>query len=460
MAKTKRQFVCQECGNVSVRWEGKCSSCGKWNTYVEESVTAAAGTLSEPVYTESVSLVTVPPASGDSLHTAIAEFDRIVGGGLVAGQVILIGGDPGIGKSTILLQVANRIASEKNPVLYASGEESAAQARLRSQRLQVDNMHILVMAETNIRAILKEAEQKHASVLLIDSIQVMYNDELTSAPGSVSQVRECAAELVRFAKKEHVCVILVGHVTKTGSIAGPRVVEHLVDTVLYFEGERHNIYRILRAVKNRYGSTDEIGVFEMTGHGLVEVPNPSAIFLAQRQKQRSGSAVGSALEGTRPILLEVQSLVATSPFGTPSRKTVGVDVNRITMLLAVLEKRIGIHLNTQDVFVNLAGGVKINEPGLDLACVAAIASSFYDRPVDDNTVIMGEVGLGGEVRAVSQIERRVMEARRLGFNRCILPAHNLKTFREKGTAHLSWQGVDLVGCEDVATALQAVIGDG
>jgi len=457
LAKIKRQYVCQECGNVSARWEGKCSACNKWNTYVEEAVAPLSGAAHDPVYTAAVSLVDIVPASENAVKTDIAEFDRIVGGGLVAGQVILIGGDPGIGKSTILLQVANCIASAKTTVLYASGEESAAQARLRSQRLQVDNEQILVMAETNIRAIMKEASDKHASVLLIDSIQVMYNAELSSAPGSVSQVRECAAELVRFAKKENITVILVGHVTKTGAIAGPRVVEHLVDTVLYFEGERHNVYRILRAVKNRYGSTDEIGVFEMTGHGLVEVPNPSAIFLAQRQKQGSGSAVGSALEGTRPILLEVQSLVATSPFGTPSRKAVGVDVNRITMLLAVLEKRVGVHLSSQDVFINLAGGVKINEPGLDLACIAAIASSFYDRPVDDNTVIMGEVGLGGEVRAVSQIERRVLEAQRLGFGRCVLPAHNLKTFREKGTSQLTWHGVELIGCEDVTSALQAVI---
>jgi DNA repair protein RadA/Sms len=272
------------------------------------------------------------------------------------------------------------------------------------------------------------------------------------------QVRECAAALVRFAKRTHTAVILVGHVTKTGAIAGPRVVEHLVDTVLYFEGERHNVYRILRAVKNRFGSTDEIGVFEMTGQGLKDVPNPSALFLAQRSVQRSGSAVGAALEGSRPLLLEVQALVATSPFGTPVRRAVGFDQNRVTLLLAVLEKRLNLRLQTQDVFVSLAGGLRATEPALDLACLAAIASSFYDRAVSDQCVVMGEVGLGGEVRAVSQVERRVMEAKRLGFTQCILPAHNLKTFREKGTAELTWQGMHLVGCEDVATALRAVVG--
>ncbi len=457
MAKARKQFVCQECGNTSAKWEGKCNACGAWNSYVEEQIAERSGSPGEVSYTESIPLLQIQPASDKALRTEIAEFDRIAGGGLVAGQVVLIGGDPGIGKSTILLQIAQRIASEASPVLYASGEESAAQTRLRAKRLRVDNPNILVLAETNIRSLLEETARKKPALLMVDSIQVMFNNELSSAPGSVTQVRECTAELVRYAKKEHVTVILVGHVTKTGTIAGPRVIEHLVDTVLYFEGERHNVYRILRAVKNRYGSTDEIGVFEMTGHGLQEVPNPSAIFLAQRQTQHSGSAVGSALEGTRPLLLEVQALVATSPFGTPSRKAVGMDGNRMTMLLAVLEKRTGIHLHTQDVFVNLAGGIRISEPGLDLACAAAIASSFYDRPVDEHTVIMGEVGLGGEVRAISQIERRVMEARRLGFTRCVLPAHNLKTFREKGAAHLSWQGVELLGCEDVATMLRSVI---
>lgn len=387
----------------------------------------------------------------------IGEFDRITGGGLVPGQVVLVGGDPGIGKSTILLQAAQALAAPDAPVLYVSGEESAAQTRLRAQRLGVTNPDILVLADTNLASILDEAGTRQPAVMVIDSIQVMFDEEIPSAPGSVTQVRECAAELVRLAKTTGMIVMLVGHVTKAGAIAGPRVVEHLVDTVLYFEGDRHNVYRILRAVKNRFGSTDEIGVFEMTGHGLIEVPNPSAIFLAQRQTQKSGSAVGSALEGTRPLLLEVQALVSTTPFGMPVRRSIGFDANRLTMLLAVLEKRAGLRLNTQDVFVNLAGGVRVTEPGLDLTCIAAIASSFYDRAVAEGTVTIGEVGLGGEIRAVSQIERRVMEAKRLGFAKCVIPAHNLKTFREKGTAHIVWQGVELIGCKDVAAALQHAV---
>jgi len=422
-----------------------------------EQVTSKAGSAAPHAAAAAVSLQAITLAEQERRATHIGELDRILGGGVLPGQVVLVGGDPGIGKSTILLQAAQRLATDDRPLLYVSGEESLAQSKLRAQRLQVDNSHILLMAAVDLRAILDETARVKPAVLVIDSIQVMYDDDLPSAPGSVTQVRECAARLVRLAKEQHIAVLIIGHVTKTGAIAGPRVVEHLVDTVLYFEGERHNVYRILRAVKNRFGSTDEIGVFEMTGHGLIEVANPSAIFLAQRQAQRSGSAVGTALEGTRPLLLEVQALVASSPFGMPARKTVGVDVNRMTMLLAVLEKRVGIRVSNLDVFVNLAGGIKLTEPGLDLACVAAIASSFYDRPVADDTVVIGEVGLGGEVRAVSQIERRVMEAKRLGFARCILPAHNLKTFREKGRSQIMWQGVTLIGCEDVAAALQTLI---
>jgi len=455
MPKQKTQHICQQCGYTSPKWVGQCPGCGEWNTLIEETVSVKTGkAYEEDALDEAIALVDVPLKSASRRETGIQELDRILGGGVVRGQVILVGGDPGIGKSTLLLQASNSFADEKSLVLYVSGEESIAQTKLRSQRLGVNNPNILVQAATDIRGIIEKAKKTKPALLLIDSIQVMFDGEISSAPGSVSQVRECAAQLVRFAKKNHIAVMIVGHVTKTGSIAGPRVVEHLVDTVLYFEGERHNVYRILRGVKNRFGSTDEIGVFEMTGHGLVEVPNPSAIFLAQRQTQRSGSVVGSALEGTRPLLLEVQALVATSPFGMPARRAVGVEVNRLTMLLAVLEKRVGIQLQTQDVFINLAGGVKITEPAIDMACVAAVASSFYDQPVADNTIIVGEVGLGGEIRAVSQIERRVMEAKRLGFTKCVLPAHNLKTFREKGKARLVWEGVELVGCKDVKSALQ------
>ncbi|MCX7004869.1 MAG: DNA repair protein RadA [bacterium] len=458
LQKTKTQYICQECGHACPKWQGQCPACQSWNTLLSEVVPATPTKGAPRMVTQAVALNEVSLDESVRRQSGIAEFDRILGGGLIPGQVVLVGGDPGIGKSTILLQAANALAAADAPLLYVSGEESLAQTKLRAQRLHVDNPNILLMAATDIRAILEEVARVKPFAVVIDSIQVMYDSEYPSSPGSVTQVRECAAQLVRFAKEHNVAVLIVGHVTKTGAIAGPRVVEHLVDTVLYFEGERHNIYRILRAVKNRFGSTDEIGVFEMTGRGLIEVPNPSAIFLAQRQTQRSGSAVGTAIEGTRPLLIEVQALVASSPFGMPARKAVGVDANRITLLLAVLEKRVGIHVNTQDVFVSLAGGIKLTEPGLDLACVAAIASSFYDRPVPDDTVVIGEVGLGGEVRAVSQIERRVMESKRLGFAQCILPAHNLKSFREKGKAQLQWQGVKLVGCEDVRAALQALLG--
>ena len=459
MAKIKKIYVCQECGAQSPKWLGQCPGCGEWNTMVEE--------INEEKKEQSVivssapaeQLMSVASAGEKRFPTDISEFDRICGGGLVAGQVLLIGGDPGIGKSTLLLQIAQALAKPGAEVLYVSGEESKAQAKMRSDRLGISNPNIWIMSETNVAAFLQEAKNRRPAVLLVDSIQVMYDGEISSAPGSVAQVRECAAELVRFAKQEMIIVIIVGHVTKSGAIAGPRVMEHLVDTVLYFEGERHNIYRILRSVKNRYGSTDEIGVFEMTGRGLVEVKNPSAIFLAQRLTKNSGSAVGTSLEGTRPILMEVQALCAKAPYGTPARKALGCDPNRLLLLLAVLEKRIGIPISATDVYVNIAGGLKIDEPGMDLALLAAVASSYFDVCVAEDTVIMGEVGLGGEVRAVSQVERRVMEAIRLGFKRCIMPAHNLKSFREKGKSEVIWNGMTLVGCADAAQAIREALPD-
>ena len=458
MPKPQKIYVCQECGTKSRKWLGQCPGCEAWNTMVEERLeepeknaqTVVAAAPAQP-------LCQVVSAGEARLPTNIGEFDRICGGGLVAGQVLLVGGDPGIGKSTLLLQIASALANPGREVLYVSGEESQAQAKLRADRLGVSNPNIWIMAETNLAAFLQEAKERRPAVLLIDSIQVMYDGEIGSAPGSVAQVRECTSELVRFAKREMITTIIVGHVTKSGAIAGPRVMEHLVDTVLYFEGERHNIYRILRSVKNRYGSTDEIGVFEMTGRGLVEVKNPSAIFLAQRLTKNSGSAVGTSLEGTRPILMEVQALCARAPYGTPARKALGCDQNRLTLLLAVLEKRLGLPLSTHDVFVNIAGGLKVDEPGMDLALLAAVVSSYFDICVAEDTVLMGEVGLGGEVRAVSQVERRVMEAQRLGFKRCIMPAHNLKSFREKGKSEVEWHGITLVGCADAAQAIRAAL---
>lgn len=457
MAKPEKVFVCQECGAKARKWLGQCPACEAWNTMVEETPKEVSEHSGVVIACPAQPLNAVVSAGEKRLPTDISEFDRISGGGLVAGQVLLIGGDPGIGKSTLIMQIAQALARPGREVLYVSGEESQAQAKMRADRLGVSNPDIWIMAETNVAAFIQEARNRRPAVLLVDSIQVMYDEEVGSAPGSVAQVRECTSELVRFAKKEMITTIIVGHVTKSGAIAGPRVMEHLVDTVLYFEGERHNIYRILRSVKNRYGSTDEIGVFEMTSRGLVEVKNPSAIFLAQRLTQNSGSAVGTSLEGTRPILMEVQALCARAPYGSPARKALGCDPNRMSLLLAVMEKRLGIPLSTHDVFINIAGGLKIDEPGMDLACLAAVASSFFDICVAEDTVLMGEVGLGGEVRAVSQVERRVMEARRLGFKRCILPAHNLKSFREKGKSELEWQGLQLVGCADAAQAIRAAL---
>ena len=457
MAKAQKVYVCQECGAKSPKWLGQCPSCEAWNTFVEEKVEESTNAPNIVISSPAQPLMSVVSAGDKRLPTEISEFDRICGGGLVAGQVLLVGGDPGIGKSTLLLQIAEALAKPGREVLYVSGEESQAQAKMRAERLNIKNPDIWIMAETNLAAFLQEAKNRKPAILLVDSIQVMYDQEIGSAPGSVAQVRECTAALVRFAKKEMITTIIVGHVTKSGAIAGPRVMEHLVDTVLYFEGERHNIYRILRSVKNRYGSTDEIGVFEMTGKGLVEVKNPSAIFLAQRLSKNSGSAVGTSLEGTRPILMEVQALCAKAPYGTPARKALGCDPNRLLLLLAVLEKRIGIPISAHDVYVNIAGGLKIDEPGMDLALLAAVASSYFDVCVADDTVLIGEVGLGGEVRAVSQIERRVMEAIRLGFKRCVMPAHNLKSFREKGRSEVEWNGMTLVGCADAAQAIRAAL---
>jgi DNA repair protein RadA/Sms len=381
------------------------------------------------------------------LLTDIREFDRVLGGGLVPGTLVLIGGDPGIGKSTLMLQALYGLANQGHKVLYVSGEESNQQIRLRSQRLDTVASQLMVVSEVEIDAILGMVQAAPPQVLVIDSIQTMYNAELTSAPGSVSQVRESTVRLMMMAKKTGIPTLLVGHVTKDGAIAGPKLLEHMVDTVLYFEGDRNHIFRILRAVKNRFGSTNEIGVFEMKDQGLDEVVNPSAVFLSERPANAPGSAVTASMEGTRPILVELQALASSTSFGTPRRTILGLDSNRVALLAAVMEKQLGMHLMGHDIFMNVAGGVKVIEPAVDMAIVSAIASSFLDKPVPDGTVVLGEVGLAGEVRAIGQVDIRLAEVKKMGFNRCLVPDSNLKRIPDI-------DGIEVAGIKTVPEAVE------
>ena len=424
MAKRTSQYICQACGAVSAKWAGKCEACGEWNSMVEEVVESTAPKGITPRGGRRVDLVGLagqdtPPARRVS---GLAEIDRVLGGGLVPGSAVLIGGDPGIGKSTLLLQVVARL-SNGGGCAYISGEEAVDQVRMRAARLGVSAAPVALAASTNVRDILATLDAPDGpSVVVIDSIQTMYVDSLDSAPGTVAQVRASAQELIRLAKKRGIALLLVGHVTKEGTIAGPRVLEHMVDTVLYFEGDRGHQFRILRGVKNRFGPTDEIGVFEMTEGGLIEVPNPSALFLADRRDDVSGAVVFAGMEGTRPVLVEIQALVAPSPFGTPRRAVIGWDTGRLAMVTAVLEARCGLEFAGRDVFLNVAGGLKISEPAADLAVAAALISSLTGVAAPADTVVFGEIGLSAEVRAVGQSESRLKEAAKLGFTRAILPA--------------------------------------
>jgi DNA repair protein RadA/Sms len=381
------------------------------------------------------------------LHTRIQEFDRVLGGGLVSGTLILIGGDPGIGKSTLMLQALHGLARQGHKVLYVSGEESIRQLRLRSKRLETVASELLVVSEVDVESVLGMVETSKPEVLVIDSIQTMYNGELTSAPGSVSQVRESTVRLMLMAKKTGIPTFLVGHVTKDGAIAGPKLLEHMVDTVLYFEGDRNHIFRILRAVKNRFGSTNEIGVFEMKDRGLEEVANPSAVFLSERPAGAAGSVVTASMEGTRPILVELQALASATNFGTPRRTILGLDANRVALLAAVMEKKLGMHLMGYDIFMNVAGGVRVVEPAVDLAIVAAVASSFLDKPIAEGTLVLGEVGLTGEVRAIGQVDTRISESRKMGFTRCLAPESNLKRLRDI-------DGIEIMGVKTVSEAVE------
>lgn len=423
MAKSQARYVCQECGGVHPKWAGKCDACGAWNSLIEEVVEQSAPKGLGGAKGRKIEFVSLAGSSKKSPRrvTKIAEFDRVAGGGLVPGSVVLIGGDPGIGKSTLLLQVTAKL-SESCRCAYVSGEEALDQVRMRAQRLGVATAQVQLAAATSVRDIVTTLDGEDApDVLVIDSIQTMYVDAIDSAPGTVSQVRASAQELIRVAKRRGIVLLLVGHVTKEGTIAGPRVLEHMVDTVLYFEGERGHQFRILRGVKNRFGPTDEIGVFEMTETGLAEVTNPSALFLGDRQDNISGACVFAGMEGTRPLLVEIQALVAPSPYGTPRRAVIGWDSGRLAMVTAVLEARCGVVLAGSDVFLNVAGGLKVSEPAADLAVAAALLSSLTGTPVPANSVVFGEIGLSAEIRAVTHAEARLKEAAKLGFDRAILP---------------------------------------
>ena len=453
MAKLQTKYVCQSCGYTSPRWVGKCPNCNEWNTFVEEAPSplkvskkpAGAASRIEPIPMNELESQDVP-----RIRTTIGEFDRVLWGCLVPGSLILLGGDPGIGKSTLMMQIALKLPGQI--ILYISGEESIRQIKLRAERLEATDIgSILLLAETNLDLILDVIERDPPDLIIIDSIQTMYRPGLESAPGSVSQVRESTALLLRLAKTRAIPVFVIGHVTKEGVIAGPRVIEHMVDTVLQFEGEAHYAYRILRALKNRYGSTNEIGIFEMHDNGLREVKNPSEAFLSERRYGTSGSTVVSSIEGSRPILIEVQALVTPTSYGMPQRNTTGFDYRRLSLLLAVLEKRVGLHLGSQDVFVNIAGGVKIDEPAVDLGIAASITSSLRDIPVDSTSVAVGEIGLGGEIRTVGHVEKRVQEAAKLGFKRAIIPYNNLKGIK-------GHDGIELIGVHTVNEAIQHLIG--
>lgn len=443
-------YCCQGCGHQSPKWMGKCPECGAWDTLLEERAVGLSQNRRGGGFSAQGAPVSIAEVTLEDEHrllTGIPEFDRVLGGGIIDGSLVLIGGDPGIGKSTLMLQVVNGVAGEGRKVLYVSGEESLRQLKMRSRRLGAVCPQMLVASDINIESILATVEEVKPAVLVIDSIQTMFSPEVTAAPGSVSQVREATMKLMVMAKQSGVPVFLVGHVTKEGAIAGPRLMEHMVDTVLYFEGDQNHVFRILRAVKNRFGSTNEIGVFEMKAEGLSEVPNPSAVFLAERAENAAGSVVTACMEGTRPILVELQALISSAGFGTPRRTILGLDHNRVSLLVAVMEKKLGLNMAGHDIFMNVAGGVKVSEPAVDLGIAAAVASSFLDKPLPEKTMVLGEVGLAGEVRGISQLAPRISEIRKMGFTRCIVPRSSLKAM---GKA----EGIELLGISQLSEMME------
>jgi DNA repair protein RadA/Sms len=457
MTKTpKSVFVCQECGAQAQKWLGRCSDCGAWNSYVEErtGLSDAAATARYAMSGDSGAKLyaDVQISATERMSTGIGEFDRVLGGGIVPGSLVLLGGEPGIGKSTLLLQAAVNVARAVGPVLYSSGEESEHQIKSRGERLKVGQAPLYLLAETCLERILEAITQLRPSLIVLDSIQTVFSLKMQSAPGSIGQVRESATQLLFTAKGQNIPIVIVGHVTKDGSLAGPKALEHVVDTVLYFEGERHHAHRIVRAVKNRFGAVSELGVFEMTGGGLREVPNPSKLFLAERSATTPGSAVLCCLEGSRPMLVEVQALVSTSSYGNARRMSSGIDQQRLALLLAVLEKRAGLHLSGDDVYVNIAGGMMIDEPAADLSVVAAVASSVRNRAVGGATAVFGEVGLGGEVRGITQPALRIREVAQMGLRRCVLPRANIDE-TNRGLA----ESCELIGVGTIGEALEALI---
>lgn len=454
MAKLKIKFVCNECGTESPKWMGKCPGCGAWNTMTEEAESVVKAPVARSELTrakeKAKSIIDIESGREPRVPTGLGELNRVLGGGLVPGSLLLVGGDPGIGKSTLLLQTSHALTTQGLKVLYVSGEESVRQTKLRADRLGALNGNLFVLCETNLDLIDDAIAEVRPDFLVIDSIQTVYRPDVPSAPGSVAQVRECTAQFMRIAKVNGIATVLVGHVTKEGAIAGPRLLEHMVDCVLYFEGERHHSYRLLRAVKNRFGSTNEIGIFDMSEDGLREVANPSELFLSERPLGVAGSTVVASIEGTRPVLVELQALVSPTHFPSPRRMSSGLDHHRISLVIAVLEKRMGLFLQNQDAYVNVAGGVKLDEPAADLAAAVSLASSFKDLPTRSFDVVFGEVGLTGEVRAVSRAEQRVKEAVKLGFKRVILPELSMK----------GWQppaGIELIAVRTVAEALKAAL---
>lgn len=455
MAKAKKVFFCQECGYESSKWLGQCPGCHEWNTFVEEVISSKSASSSgaKTDRNRPVKIGEVAALEEKRISTHIGELDRVLGSGVVNGSLILVGGDPGIGKSTLLLQICRNLSEDKIPLLYVSGEESLQQIKMRADRIGTFSDSMQLLCETSIDVVEDAIRESNPTMVVIDSIQTMYAEDVSSAAGSVSQVREVTARLMKIAKQKGITIWIVGHVTKEGVVAGPRTLEHMVDTVLYFEGERHAVYRVLRGVKNRFGSTDEIGVFEMRPDGLREVSNPSEVMLSGRPKEASGSAVVCSLEGTRPILIEIQALVSQTSFNLPRRTTVGLDYNRVNLLMAVLEKRAGLSLGGCDAYVNVAGGLKLGEPAIDLGIVMAIASSFRNRAMSEDTVIFGEVGLTGEVRGVSMPLQRVKEAEKLGFKTCILPKTDLEQIKKLDQAV---DGMKLIGIANVADALNMI----